>query len=96
VSASLSAAHALYQHGVGVEQSATEALIWFYMAEAGGFDGVGPLITDMTRSMSESDVTELRREAQERTERFLAEATGETPVEEASHSLSDAGTTHQS
>lgn len=81
---------ALYANGVGVEQSAEEALIWFFMAEAGGFEGVGPLIADMTQSMSESDVTELRREAQQRTERFLAGVTAETPVEDDTPRMDEA------
>jgi TPR repeat protein len=81
---------ALYANGVGVEQSATEALIWFYMAEAGGFEEVGPLIADMTQSMSESEVAELRREAQQRTERLLAELTGDTPVEDDTPHMDDA------
>jgi TPR repeat protein len=71
---------ALYAGGVGVEQSTTEALIWFYLAEAGGFDGVGPLITDMTQSMSEAEVTELQREAEQRAERYLTGAAEETPA----------------
>lgn len=67
---------ALYANGVGVEQDANEALVWFYMAEANGFDGVGPLIADMTQSMSEDEITDVRREAQERSERFLSDTQG--------------------
>lgn len=81
---------ALYAGGVGVEQSATEALIWFYMAEAGGFDGVGPLIAEMTQSMPESEVTELRREARQRAEQYVAGAGGEAPVEGDTLQMSDA------
>lgn len=80
----------LYANGVGVEQDAREALVWFYMAEAGGFDAVAPLIAEMTQSLAESDVTELRREAQQRTERLLAEAAGEESVGEAAPGPTDA------
>jgi TPR repeat protein len=71
---------ALYAGGVGVERSATEALIWFYLAEAGGFDGVGPRIADITRSLSDSEVTEAQREAERRAEYYSAGAAGETPI----------------
>jgi len=81
---------ALYAGGVGVRRDAKEALIWFYMAEAGGFDAVGPLIADMTKSMSDSEVTELRREAQQRAERYFAAAGGETPAEDDTPRLDDA------
>ncbi|HEX9692832.1 MAG TPA: tetratricopeptide repeat protein [Gemmatimonadales bacterium] len=68
---------ALYANGVGVEQSNREALVWFYMAEAGGFGGVSQYIDGMTQGMAESEVADIRREAEQRTQRFLSEANGD-------------------
>lgn len=79
---------ALYANGVGVTQSNREALVWFYMAEAGGFEGVSQYIADMTQAMAESDVTDIRREAQERTQRFLDESSG-SAVENAAASMTE-------
>jgi len=75
---------ALYAYGVGVEQSDREALIWYMMAEAGGFEDAGPLIAELARTMSESSVSELRQEAQQRTERLLG-ASVETDTSQADY-----------
>ncbi len=81
---------ALYANGVGVAPSVTEALVWFFMAEAAGFEEVGPLIAEMTLSMSESEVTELRREAQQRAQRILAGAADEARAEDETPRMGDA------
>lgn len=67
---------ALYANGVGVEQDPSEALVWFFMAQASGFDGADQFITDLTQSMSESQIADLKQQAQQRSHQFLAEASG--------------------
>ena len=56
---------ALYANGVGVEQDNAEALTWLIVAEAGGFEGVQPLIDGLRSQMPVEEVTiaELRAEA---------------------------------
>ncbi len=80
---------ALYANGVGVEPDPGEALIWSVMAESGGFEGVGPLIAELTRTMSEEEITEIRHQARTRKEGFLAaesdeaDTTGGTALDDA-------------
>jgi TPR repeat protein len=65
----------MYANGVGVEQDVKEALIWLFMAERGGMDAVTPMIADMTSGMSETDLTLLRHEAQQRFEEGVSRET---------------------
>jgi hypothetical protein len=84
---------ALYQNGVGVPQDLDEALIWFLVAQSGGFDAVSQMIADLTAGMPSSDVTAARLAARERRDAIvlaLSSADAGGPEDEASQQALEA------
>ncbi len=62
---------AMYANGFGVAKDPKEALVLFFMADAGGFEGVQGLIDELETQMPDADVATAKREADDRYQAFL-------------------------
>lgn len=68
---------ALYANGVGVAQDNGEALTWLLVAEAGGFDGIQPMIAQLRGQMTEAEAAEIQQKAEIRYDELLAVQAGD-------------------